>query len=198
MFTTLLLHDLKCNFRNISLAVNSCLFFIIFFFTAQLIQSGNINKIDNNIIFWIILISVILSSSHQYLKSDYENGVIEQIILACYNFELYIFAKIIANWILFCLPLIIIYHLINNDFKFSISAIIASFSINIICCFSAIFSLSNNSSSLIAIIALPLIIPILLIAQNYSLSFSIMLPLAVFLFTILSFSATKLIKIIIS
>ena len=198
MFKTLFFHDLISNLKNISQIINYWLFFIIFFITANLIQANNIVRIDNNIVFWIISLATIIASSNQYLKDDYKSGAIEQIILACYNFELYIFSKVIINWIILCLPLIIFYSFINNDINFIKTALIATFAINIISCFSGIFSLNNNSSSLIAIIALPLIIPILLIAQNYNLTYNILLPLTIFLFFVLSYSATKLLKIIIS
>jgi hypothetical protein len=38
----------------------------------------------------------------------------------------------------------------------------------------------------------------LLIAQNYNLTYNILLPLTIFLFFVLSYSATKLLKVIIS
>ncbi len=196
MFSIILYNELKTSSQNLNKIIASFLFFIIFIFIANLLQQNSQYPINDNIIFWLALSCVAIFSSYDFLKSEYENGMLEQMIIACYNFEIFIFAKIICNWINYCLPIIIATYLINRNIDFIATAIIATFIINVICCFCGSFSLLGNSSPLIAIIALPLIIPTIILSQNSSLVWQILLPLGFFCFFLLSFLIAKIAKII--
>ncbi len=197
MFWKIITNELKISGQNINKIISSFLFFVIFIFISQILSKNNQNTIDPDILFWLATISVIVFSSADFLKSDYDSGMLEQMILACYNFEIFIFAKIIANWLNYSLPIIIISCLINFDYSFIIIAILTTFTINAVCCFCGSFSLLGNSSPLIAFIALPFIIPSIIIAKNNIESWTILLPLALLSFFILSFFIAKIVQIII-
>ncbi len=194
MFFTVLFHELAISSKNFNKPLSSFLFFIIFIFVAGLLQSNN-SEIDQQIFFWLATICVIVFSSADFLKNDFDSGMLEQMAIACYNFEIFIFAKIIANWLNYCAPIILTSFFINHNFDFVIITIIASFTINVICCFCGSFSLLGNSSPLISIIALPLIIPIILMSQDKNLAINILSPLSLILFLLLSFLTAKIVKI---
>ena len=112
----------------------------IFLFLSQKNQENQ--QFYLNITIWLLIISSCIFSSSDFLKNDFQNGVIEQAILAIENFENFIFAKITANWLIFCLPIIILTAFIinhkNNPEMIKI-LILATIIINSICCFSEVY-----------------------------------------------------------
>lgn len=195
MFSTILFNELRSSAKSYNKALSSFLFFVIFIFIANFFNSENSNSVNNDIFFWLAASCAIIFSSASFLKEDYENGMIEQMIIICYNFESFIFAKIIANWINYSLPIAISAYFINQDINFLITTIISTFIINSISCFSGSFSMIGNSSPLMAVLSLPLIIPVIILASEGSLNLIILLPLAIFSFLILSYLLAKIVKI---
>lgn len=144
----------------------------------------------------------------QFLRQDCEDGTIEQLMLACSNFEIVVLAKLLANWLCCCFMVIIcsgIFALaISSNFvvacKFSIVIAFLSLILSCICAFCGSLASLCNSLALVAIIALPLAIPPLLIAhlaisEDFFGNMKILIAFALLAVCGSCFVTTKIIKI---
>lgn len=195
MFAIILINEISNVIKSHNRAISSFLFFIIFIFIANLLVIDNSNFLENEVFFWLAASSAIIFSSDNFLKEEYNNGMLEQMLICCHNFESFIFAKVIANWINYSLPIIIASAILKTNWDFFIITIFATFIINCISCFSGSFSMIGNSSPLMAIISLPLIIPTILIASDNEIALKILIPLSILTFLLTSFMMAKITKI---
>lgn len=125
-------------------------------------------------IIWFALLSSLTFSFAEFLKKDFDDGTIEQLLLACENFEVAVFAKMLAGWLIYCFPIIISSCIflrfadMTTQFlcEFFLSLTLASLAISFICSFCGSLSILAGSAAMIATIALPLIIPVVLIAHK--------------------------------
>ena len=192
IFFILLTHELKINFRRFSRILASFLFFVIFLSIFYLIDSSR--AIADSVIILFSLISCLIFSSAEFLKKDFESGASEQILISCPNFEVFIAAKMFANWLVCAAPILVVVTIIKPDFF--ITALLVSLLVNFICCFCGSLSILGNIAPMIAALALPLIIPTLLIAISQSdSSINLLIGLCFFLAPILIFATTKIVKI---
>jgi len=202
-FFIILRHDLKLSLANFGKIITNFLFFVILssIFT---ILSKNFTVQDNQGDFLISIILFCLISSSiftnaTFLQEDFVDGTLEQITRKIENIETYILAKILNNFIINNLPIIIsapfIVFLNNIDINLenlTITLFLTSLSINFISCLSGSLSSLKNSAPISAIIMLPLIIPVLVLSFNQiSTPNSNMLPILVAI-TILSASLSTL------
>lgn len=195
VFLIFLTHELRINFRKFSRILASFLFFLIFLSSFSLLtqdQSGQ--SVDASIAILFSLLSCLIFSSAEFLKKDFESGASEQILISCENFEVFIAAKMLANWIVCCAPILIVTYFIKPDFLLLI--ILVSLLINLICCFCGTLSILGNAAPMISALALPLIIPILLITLgDPETSLKLLTGLCFFLAPILIFATAKIVKI---
>ena len=205
-------HELQISFRHLGKILANFLFFLIsvaVFFMLFYGQEYQGSRLFYSItIIWFSLLSCLIFSSAEFLKKDFDDGTIEQILNSCDNFEIFTLAKMLASWLTCCLPILIVTPLIlvsigpGMDFinNFLILFFLSSLTISFICNFCGSLSILENSASTIAIIALPLIVPILLIAYSglvgefYS-SFKILLGFTIFSGAISVLATTKIVKI---
>lgn len=219
LFFIFLKQDLFYNSKNSARFLQNILFFLIsctiFFILSQNQSNQGQSQFLATIIIWFSLLFSILFSNSDFLNEDYCDGTLEQIIISCENLEIYIIAKIIAAWIIFSLPILItiplVMLLIGLEGAFVISflqaAFFATIAINFICAFCGSLNIAGNKAGLIALLAMPLIIPILLIAcgglldaalQNiefYS-SLKILCGICIFLGISLTFATAKIARIV--
>ncbi len=219
LFFIFLKQELFYNCKNSGRFLQNILFFLIccalFFIIAQNQSNQGQNQFLATIIIWFSLLFSILFANSDFLSEDYRDGTLEQMIIFCENLESYIIAKIIAAWIIFSLPILLTIApiMMLNGFEsafikdFLILAVFASLIINFICAFCGSLNIVANKAPLIAILALPLIIPILLIAcggligaglenSGFYYSLKILLGIVVFSATITTFATTKIVKIL--
>lgn len=206
IFLNLFKQDLKNSYRDISKIIVNLVFFItissIFLFFMQ--ESGSLNDQLQTfkVVVWIAIIFTIFYQSVDFLKQDYLDGTIEQMMLICYNFEFYVSSKILTFWLDFCLPIIIAVFLmmlmmgfainiIVDNIKTLIPATIAISSISFLC---GCFNIMSRRATLLAILALPLILPIVILAINIKIQTLVMLSVFIAIITI--FSSSKIIKIV--
>lgn len=198
VFLIIFRHELLLSFRRLSRVLASFLFFIIFISIFFLLDQNK--TMETNLAIWISLLSCVIFSSSEFLKQDFEDGTVEQLLNSCENFEIVVLAKIIANWFVSCLPIVILSSLIKQNYEFLSIILVGSIIINFICCFCGSLSTLGNSAPMIAIIALPLIIPTLLIAQigvigSYEENLKILLGLFLFIGSITTIAVVKIVKI---
>lgn len=193
--------------QNILFFVISCAIFLI------LSQNSQQNSAIFSII-WISLLFSILFSNCEFLRDDFRDGTLEQMIIFCENLETYIFAKMIAAWLIYCLPILLTLPFImpimgvNFDLAwiFFITAVLGSIAINFIAAFCGSLNIAGNKAPMIAILTMPLIIPILLICasafvdnenvESLKKTWQILSALSIFSGTIAVLAATKIVRIV--
>lgn len=177
-FFIILAHEFQLATARLGKVVQSFLFFIIalsvFFLIAQNQQSIFSPFLAIDAILFCLIFSVIFSNS-DFLSQDFSDGTMEQIALSCPNLENFVFAKMIANWLIYCLPILAFIPVIgialglHTSFicDFIILTSIASIAMNFICAFCGSLSIAQNKAPMVAILALPLVIPVLLLACGH-------------------------------
>lgn len=212
LFLTIFIHELKIMGKNLSAIFANLAFFLIsvavFALLSQNQEIQGSNLFYSTIIIWFSLLFSLIFSSSEFLKKDFDDGTIEQILTSIDNFEIFILAKSIANLVVNFLPLLlsslIISHLMAFETevinKIIILILLSGIAINFICCFCGSLSVIGNSAPMIALIAMPLIIPILLISfsgiiNDFTTSCKILCGIAVFSGCVTIFVTAKIIKI---
>lgn len=212
VFWIVFYYELLLSSRNLAKVFANFLFFIIsvtiFFMLAQNQQSQGSALFYSITVIWFSLLSSLIFLSSEFLKKDFDDGTLEQVTRSVDNLEVFVAAKMIANWMVCALPILLaIYPLglligLNSDAiaALLITVFIATLAINFICGFCGSLSILGNSAPAIAIIALPLIIPILLIAysaglEDNSSNLKILSGLCVFIACVSIFATAKIVKI---
>jgi len=212
VFFIVLRHELLLSFRNFGKVLANFLFFLISLSVFSLLDSGQENQgltASHTIaVIWFSLLFCLIFSATEFLKKDFEDGSIEQALVDCDNFEIFILAKMVGNWLVSALPILISAPLISlalglnegSIADFVILIFLASLIINFICTFCGSLSSLGNSAPMIAVIALPLIIPVLLIAysgatSDFWTSFKLLCGLCIFSGCASFFATAKIIKI---
>ena len=178
MILAIIYRDLKLAFSSLGQFFNAIIFFFVSI-SIFAISSANLpvfDQLDYQIcIIWFCLIFVNIIGISSFLKEDFVDGSLEQILVNNRNLELVIISKILANWLIFSLPLITFLPLAAIILKIDVilwqklvlMAILVTLIINLIGCFCASLTLScNKNESLITILILPLIIPVIIFANS--------------------------------
>lgn len=206
--------------KNLAKIFQNLLFFFIAFSIFFLISQNQQNQLVSPVLaidvtLFCLVFSLIFSNS-EFLYQDFKDGTLEQIILSQPNLEIFILAKMLGNWLIFSLPIILSIPLIglavglNNDLiiNFFILILVASLAINFICAFCGSLSLAENKAAMIAILTMPLLIPILLITcgnvasegfaqgDGFYSSLKILSGICVFAGCVSVIATTKIVKII--
>ena len=176
IFNIILLNEIKQSFKNKIFYLINFLYFVIFLSIIQILSI----KINSSNLIDITLISVtlsllisILANSNDFLRKDFVDGTLEQLLIRYNNPELIFVAKIFANWIqssliisIFSSCYIYFNSILNLNFIILlILFFILSFGLTCLIGFSALVSIENNIALVGIIIALPLSIPLILIFQ---------------------------------
>ena len=197
--------------KNLGKVLQNFLFFFIslsvFFLISQNnISQGNSSESLINATLFCLIFSLIFSNS-DFLHED--------VIISQPNLEVYIFARMLGNWLIFSFPILLSLPLVsviiglnqNVAQDFTILTILASLTINFICAFCGSLGVAQNKSPMIAILAMPLVIPILLIAcgnfsggessaEIFSSSLKILSGICIFVGSICVLATAKIMKII--
>ena len=154
------------------------------------------------------LLFSLLASSFEFLKDDFNDGTLEQMQVRCSNFEMFVLAKILANWLNHCLVNVFLVIILSLVFGFSFQFtcqffwifLLSSLLVNFLCCFAGSLTILGGSVSLISFIVMPLILPIIIfstlsVLDNYSQFLNILLSLNIFLIPLLTYASSALIKV---
>lgn len=212
IFFIIFKHEILLSFRHSEKILANFLFFLIsvavFFLLSQnqdLQGSGYFYPVT---IIWFSLLSCLIFGAAEFLKKDFDDGSIEQIMLSCEHFEIFTFAKMLSNWLVNCLPILVCAPLIllAGGFEkvftlnFFLLFLPASLAINFICSFCGSLSVLGNSAPIIAVISLPLVIPVLLIAYgalagDFATGMKILCGLTILFGAISTLATAKIVKI---
>jgi len=177
IFTKTLMRDLKMSLRNPSSFLNPILFFVIaisLFPLAISPESQTLSNIAPGIVWVTCMLSVLLSLNALF-HSDYDNGVLEQMVISHHSLPLKLLAKTIAHWLLTGLPIILLSPLLGmtlfldakSIYVLMLTLLLATPSLSLIGAIGASLIVGiKNSGMLLSLLILPLYIPILIFATS--------------------------------
>jgi heme exporter protein CcmB len=211
VFKIILFYELKILFKLRGRIIANILYFFIFLAIFQILTQNFDQNLHSQ--FFIIgtiitLLTSIIAVNNDFLEKDFRDGSLEQIIIDCQNLEIFVIAKCLANWLSssFFIALLasIILKISNfeilNFWQFFLVLILNSLSLNFLLALCGSLSMLGGFASMIAVIAIPLALPILIItsatiSENYELNIKILLALTILIIAVSSFACTKIIKI---
>ena len=188
IFYVILKRDLMLAYRGKADFFNSLVFFIIIILLFPL-SFGSKPELLNTIMPGIIWISALLAtclSLEIIFRSDFEDGSIEQLTLSRYPLTLLVSAKILAHWMTFGIPIIVISLILGVLLSLSNEIMIALFItlilgtpiLSLLGSVMVALTVGLRGSMLLSILILPLAMPVLIFStiaiQNASLGQSIL------------------------
>ncbi|AYQ56346.1 ABC transporter involved in cytochrome c biogenesis, CcmB subunit [Bathymodiolus thermophilus thioautotrophic gill symbiont] len=172
-----LMRDLHSAIRNLSSILNPLLFFIIsisLFPLAISPEASTLSQIAAGII-WVASMLAVLLSLNSLFHHDFDNGVLEQMLISHHSLPLLILSKIVAHWLLTGVPIILLSPLLGvflflDDESIKVlmlTLLLATPSLSLIGAIGASLIVSiKNSGMLLSLLILPLYIPILIFASS--------------------------------
>lgn len=168
--------ELLIQVRQPRFLVNSCLFFLIFLFMFPLTLKPEVTllrTIAPGLVWMAILLSLLLSAERLF-QQDYEHGVIEQWLVSGYSLPLLVSAKVIAHWLFHLLPLLVLCPVVAVLFSLSgwetwvlaLTIVCGTPALLFLCAMVAAFGVGNQKGVLMALILLPLTLPLLIFASG--------------------------------
>lgn len=169
--------DLNVAIRNPSGVLNPLLFFVIalsLFPLAISPEASTLSQIAAGII-WVSSILAVLLSLNSLFYHDFENGVLEQILISHHSLPLLILAKITAHWILTGIPIILLSPLFglflfldNEAIKILMfTLLLATPTLSLVGAIGTSLIVGiKNSGVLLSLLILPLYIPVLIFASS--------------------------------
>lgn len=172
-----LIRETLLSIRQARVTLNSCLFFtmVMVFFPLTMPPNAELLRTILPGLVWLALLLAMLFSAERLFQQDYEDGVIEQWLVASESLSLLVTTKILINWFFNLLPLLIFCPLLAVLFALNcyetlvlmVSLICGSPAIFFLCALAAAFSTGlKQKGVLMALILLPLTIPILILGSG--------------------------------
>jgi heme exporter protein B len=124
---------------------------------------------------WMAILLSLLLSAERLFQQDYEHGVIEQWLVSGQPLALLVVAKVIAHWLLNLLPLLVLCPLVALLFSLSawetwvlaLTIICGTPALLFLCALVAAFGVGiNQKGVLMALILLPLTLPLLIFGSG--------------------------------
>ena len=163
--------------RNPSSFLNPLLFFVIsisLFPIAISPESQTLSNIAPGIIWVTVMLSALLSLNTLF-HFDYENGILEQMVISHHSLALILLAKTTTHWILTGLPIILLSPLVGTvlflDYEsiliLMLTLLIATPCLSLIGAIGASLIVGiKNSGMLLSLLVLPLYVPILIFGTS--------------------------------
>jgi heme exporter protein B len=174
---SLIQRDLKLAYRHRGALAYPLLFFVIVTSLFPL-AVGSTPEALQNIgpgVIWVSSLLATLLGLETLFRSDYEDGSLEQIILSPYSISVLVFAKVAAHWLLTGLPLLIIspllafmMHMDASTLKtLCLSLLLGTPTLSLIGAVGVALTVSlQRGGLLLALLVLPLYIPVLIFGAN--------------------------------
>ncbi len=211
MFFTIIAFEINNLWFKSQQFIVSLLFFVVFLVIFQFLHQATAVNQQSLFLLATILSSllVILGFFQHFCKDDISDGTIEQMLMLFANFEKFVLAKILASWLGVVLPIIVgaVFLAILQNFNLlniaKLVAIIAvaTLTISFISAMSGVLTNHFQSLGYMAIIALPLILPILLLAylafhNDFWQNYQVLLAISCFILTTTTFATAKIVKLL--
>lgn len=177
-------------YRSRQDVVNGLLFFLmiasVFPLTLNL-QELQLQQLAPGVI-WISALLASLLAMPQLFRDDWQDGSLTQLLLSPLPVSLIVFAKIIAHWLVFSLPLILLSPLLALLFHLNaqvtlvliLTLLLGTPILHLFGAFIAALSLGlRQSNTLFSLVFLPLFIPVLVFAAQTVLAYASNAPFTV-------------------
>ena len=123
---------------------------------------------------WVAALLALLVSLHRLFLPELEDGVLEQLLLSPRSMLGLIWAKVAAHWLVTCLPLLLVAPFLGLQFELSAPAIgtlLASLllgtpTLSLLGALGAALTLGLRGNALLALIMLPLCVPVLVFGSG--------------------------------
>ena len=177
IFMRQLTRELLMHARQLRMTVNSSLFFlmVMVFFPLTMPPDAALLRTILPGLVWIGVLLSILLSSERLFQQDYDDGVIEQWLVSGFPVSVFVVAKVIVHWlftivpiVLFC-PLLGVLFVLNarEIFILMLSLLCGTPAILFLCALAAAFGTGlRQKGVLMALILLPLTIPIMIFGSG--------------------------------
>ncbi len=177
IFIRQLSREILLHLRQLKLIINSCLFFlmIIVFFPLTMTPDANLLRTVAPGLVWIAMLLSLFLSAERLFQQDYDDGVIEQWLVSGYPISLLVGAKTLIHWLLNLLPMLIFCPFLAILFKLNthetlilmLSLICGTPTILLLCALAAAFGAGfQQKGVLMALILLPLTIPVMIFGSG--------------------------------
>lgn len=168
---------------------NACLFFLMVaaFFPLTMPPQTALLRIMAPGIVWIAMLLAMLLSAEQLFQQDYDEGVIEQWLVSSYPISLLVVAKCVVHWFLIMLPILLFCPFLAILFTLNgyetlilmLSLLCGSPALFFLCGLAAAFSTSlQQKGMLMALILLPLTLPIIMLGAGTATAVMKTLPIS--------------------
>jgi len=175
IFYVILQRDLTLALRNKAEFINPLMFFVIVIILFPLAfgsDSALLKQLSSGII-WISALLATCLSLETVFRSDFEDGSIEQLTLARYPLTLLVSAKIMAHWLIFGLPLVLIALLTGFVLSLSAQTMTALFItlllgtpvLSLIGAITVSLTIGLRGGMLLSLLILPLYMPVLIFSM---------------------------------
>ena len=199
LFKRQLQRELSLHLRQLRLILNACLFFlmIVVFFPLTMTPEVTLLRTIAPGIVWSELLLAMFLSAERLFQQDYDEGVIEQWLVSGYPISVLVSAKICIHWLLNLVPLLmlcpfiaILYTLsVHETVILMLSLLLGTPTILLLCALAAAFSTSvQQKGILMALILLPLTLPVLIFGSATLLAAMQGLPVQGYLALLLAMS----------
>lgn len=185
--------------RQLRVIVNACLFFmmIMVFFPLTMPSDRLLLRTLLPGLIWIAALFSMLLSSERLFQSDYDEGIIEQWIVSGHPISVFVAAKVWSHWLMTMMPLLflcpvlaVLFSLNRNDlFALMASLFCGTPTLLFLCALAAAFGTGlRQTGILMALILLPLTIPVMIFGSQTGLSAMDGLPISGYLAWLLALS----------
>ncbi len=199
LFKQQLAREVLLHLRQLRVIINSCLFFlmIVVFFPLTIAPDANLLRTVAPGLVWIAMLLALFLSAERLFQQDYDDGMIEQWIVSGYPISLLVSAKVLVHWLLNLLPMLIFSPFLAILFSLTahetlilmLSLICGTPTILYLCALAAAFSTGLKQKGLLmALILLPLTIPVMIFGSGTVLSSMHGLPVDGYLALLLAMS----------
>jgi len=176
-FLRLILKELLLAYRHRSECLNGILFFILItslFPLVLVLDEVHLQLMSAGVI-WIAALFATLLSLPRLFQTDFEDGTLAQLLLSPLSINLLVMAKVIAHWLMFGMPLILLtpcmallFHLnAESMWILSLTLVIGTPLLHLLGAFIAALTLGlRQAGVLLSLILIPLFIPPLIFATQ--------------------------------
>lgn len=196
-----LIREWRMHVRQPRMLMNTCLFFfmIMVFFPLTMPPDPLLLRTILPGLLWIATLLAMLLSSERLFQSDYDDGVIEQWLVSGYPFSVFIAAKVWLHWLamvspilLFCPVLTLLFALSAHEtMMLMLSLLCGTPAILFLCALAAAFGVGlRQKGVLMALVLLPLTIPVMIFGSGAMTAAMQGLPAAGYLAILLAMSVT--------
>ncbi len=169
--------EFRVHCRQLRTVFNACLFFLMVmaFFPLTMPLAQDLSRIILPGLLWIALLFALLLSSEGLFQHDYDEGVIEQWLISGYPVSLFIVAKLGVHWVMTLFPMVLISPVLALLFQldfYETGMLVSSLLCGTpaILCLCALAAASGSGLKqkgvLMALILLPLTIPVMIFGSG--------------------------------